>query len=561
MKLNFRQGIVRSKLISNVPAFLEYNHNQGTVDLDISDPNLLITLAHKDVNYLIEESASVSHAWGPFVWNSQWGMEPANPSYFLYWDVNLSSGEVSRGFSPSAPMVTTNEPPTKSRGSHWYDLTKNQMKYYDGTFWIPVCRVFAGVFSPNLQSLTHYPIGSQVGITSTVDEHVSGFIVVGNDRRAIKKSDGSLMTSDSDVIIKQGGYTSPVNIESLSTHVKAAEPIPEYHCVTLIALGKAILASSDDVDKKAIGISDRHAMPGEALRIISNGVVFNEQWDWEIENGRDLYCGHAGELIQSPTGSRGFKIGSVLTSRSIIVDLDEISGVSGSAGPTGPTGPTGPIGDTENLIDDTTVSSSSTYSSEKISELLSGLSGAVTIDINTFMLNPATVEIGSNISSVNLFWETNIVPDSITINGVSVGNTLTSYESIEPLTSDKTFVLSVSKNYVTKSKSSSVKFLNRYYWGTNENSSPTEAIVKSLNSQLSEQKTLSVTFDCNGGRYFYIAYPKRFGNAMFKVAGLTYTDYVLEEIEVMNESNYSETYFVYRSGVIQFGSGITVDVS
>jgi hypothetical protein len=177
------------------------------------------------------------------------------------------------------------------------------------------------------------------------------------------------------------------------------------------------------------------------------------------------------------------------------------------------------------------------------------------------MLNPATVEIGSNISSVNLFWETNIVPDSITINGVSVGNTLTSYESIEPLTSDKTFVLSVSKNNVTKSKSSSVKFLNRYYWGTNENSSPTEAIVKSLNSQLSEQKTLSVTFDCNGGRYFYIAYPKRFGNAMFKVAGLTYTDYVLEEIEVMNESNYSETYFVYRSGVIQFGSGITVDVS
>jgi hypothetical protein len=43
------------------------------------------------------------------------------------------------------------------------------MKVSDGTFWVPVCRVFAGSFTPGIQSLAPMPFGSQVGITDEAE--------------------------------------------------------------------------------------------------------------------------------------------------------------------------------------------------------------------------------------------------------------------------------------------------------------------------------------------------------------------------------------------------------
>ena len=126
MKVNFKQGIVRTKVVSNQPLFLEYD-TQGYVNLIIDDVELIVTASDKTSNYLISEPVSMVNAWGPFNWDSNWGVEPANKTYYLYWDINLSSGEVSRGFTPYSCIVNQNYPAYPNVDQHWYDLTNNRM--------------------------------------------------------------------------------------------------------------------------------------------------------------------------------------------------------------------------------------------------------------------------------------------------------------------------------------------------------------------------------------------------------------------------------------------------
>ena len=335
MKLNFRQGIVRARTTAQgTPDFLSLNQGSG-IQINITNPTLLITLAHKDTNFLIEEVATAINGWGPFSWSSVWGSQPSTPIYHLYWDVNLATGEVTRGYTHSAPIVSSTNPLAllKVVGTHWFDLSTNVMKVSDGTFWVPVCRVFAGTYSPNVQSISHYPFGTQVGITSDVDEHVAGFIVLGNDQKAIRTADGELMTSETDVIIKQGGYSSPISLEALSTDVISSEPIPAFHCVTVTSLGKIGLASSEDNELRAVGIVDEDVPMGSATKIITNGVLFNEQWNWDLSEGKELYCGSTGELVQKSGSTTGQRIAFIITAQSIMVDLDEIGSGDGSGGP------------------------------------------------------------------------------------------------------------------------------------------------------------------------------------------------------------------------------------
>ena len=76
MKLKFRQGIVRARVDAfGNPDFLIVNQNSGLVQINITNPTLLVTLAYKDTNFLIEEIGTVN-AWGPFDWH--WGTAPTS---------------------------------------------------------------------------------------------------------------------------------------------------------------------------------------------------------------------------------------------------------------------------------------------------------------------------------------------------------------------------------------------------------------------------------------------------------------------------------------------------
>ena len=56
MKLNFRQGIVRSRSYLGNPDFLAINQATGFISINITTPTLLVTAVNANINFLIEET-------------------------------------------------------------------------------------------------------------------------------------------------------------------------------------------------------------------------------------------------------------------------------------------------------------------------------------------------------------------------------------------------------------------------------------------------------------------------------------------------------------------------
>lgn len=334
MRLHFRQGIARSRAVLGVPDFLTYNNTFSTVDVNITEPWLIVTAAFKDKNYLLEERANQSQSWGPFNWDSaHWGAEPSVPVYQLYWDVNLATGEVTKGFTPWAALYGTTQPANPRIDQHWFNLDENIMFVWDGAAWQQKCRVFAASFGPSTLSITHRPFFSQVGYNS--HECLAGYITYGEDAKGIRLDDGTFLTSATNIFVNTGRYSSPVNLEASSTAMIAGEPIPAFSCVTNSDLSTCRLASSANSDRYPIGVAMKEAAIGEAVEYMQHGVLYNDQWDWDFDLGKDIYCGVDGTLYQgSPTlATNGeLKVGTILSAVSIQVHIDRFGSGGGSGG-------------------------------------------------------------------------------------------------------------------------------------------------------------------------------------------------------------------------------------
>ena len=358
MKLNFRQGIVSARLTLGVPDFLQYNVGFNTVSINISAAILLVTTAHKNKNYLIRESFSRANAWGPLAWNPSWGTTVSNPTYYLYWDIDLASGAITYNYTPYPVINSTSAPSAPLIDQHWFDATHFLMNVWNGSSWVPRCRVFAGNISPSNTSLVTYQIGSQVSISGQPVD--AGFIMLSDDLKGIHVQDGTFLTTDTNLISTQGRYTSTLKVEGLSTQMIASEPIPAYYAVTVTSLGYIGLASNT-TSKRAIGIVDQDLITGDHIDVITRGVITNPSWNFDLSNGNVLYVGLNGLLVQgfsAAESTSGQKIASILSSNSILLTVDAAfdtgptgatgptgsSGINGSTGPTGAKGSTGPTG-------------------------------------------------------------------------------------------------------------------------------------------------------------------------------------------------------------------------
>lgn len=334
MRLNFRQGIARARAVLGVPDFLTYNNTFSTVDVNITEPWLIVNVAFKDKNYLIEERANQSQSWGPFAWDlAHWGAEPSVPVYQLYWDVNLATGAVTKGYTPWAPLYGTTQPANPRLDQHWFDLTTNIMFVWDGAAWQQKCRVFAASFGPSTLSITHRPFFSQVGYNSA--ECVAGYITYGEDLKGIRLDDGTFLTSATDLVVNTGRYSSPVNLEAASTAMVAAEAIPAFSCVTNSSLSECRLANPFNVNFYPIGVATKEAVVGEAIEFMQHGVLYNDQWDWDFDLGKDIYCGVNGVLYQgSPelANNGELKVGTILSAVSIQVHIDRFGVNGGGSG-------------------------------------------------------------------------------------------------------------------------------------------------------------------------------------------------------------------------------------
>ena len=337
MQLNFRQGL--DKAPTN---FLGYDSIHNSVDLSTANGNLLVTAAHHTKNFLIDERNTVSSAWGPLVWNNLWGVAPGTPTYFLYWDINISTGAVTRGFTPHSTIYATVPPVSPLVNQHWFDITNIVMNVWDGAAWVPTIRVFAGSITGSL--ITPFIVGSQAGLTGLID---AGYILYDITGGGIKGPDGEFVTTTTQIMTNHGAFSSPLRLELISATAVAAEIIPAFYCVTSLK-NNTIGIASISTGKRPYGVVVNGVLAGAAIDVVTNGLVYNDAWNWDPLLAQELYCDTNGQIVQTPAlGIETVRVGIALSAKSALINVDFYGstgarGVQGPQGLTGPTGATGP---------------------------------------------------------------------------------------------------------------------------------------------------------------------------------------------------------------------------
>lgn len=173
------------------------------------------------------------------------------------------------------------------------------------------------------------------------------------------------------------------------------------------------------------------------------------------------------------------------------------------------------------------------------------------IRINSFTVNPQTVEIGKTVN-VTAAWNISKEADSMTINGEAVSGTSRVYPDISATTK---YTFEVADDKSSDSKAATVTFSNVIYYGYAPNTSD----VSNLQKVLSENKSRTFTVDAADGEYIIYAIPERLGSVKFFSGGFEggFEDAVKQEIT--NSSGYTETYDVYRSSQRSLGK-TTIEV-
>lgn len=173
------------------------------------------------------------------------------------------------------------------------------------------------------------------------------------------------------------------------------------------------------------------------------------------------------------------------------------------------------------------------------------------IVINSFSAAPPVSEIGSS-QTITLAWALNKTATSQNINGSPVTGNSKQYTGV---TTGTTYTLNVSDGQTSASKSVSVSFANRIYYGA----AADLTTVTSLTGILSNDPERTITVDAGAGEYIIYAIPARLGDVTFFVSGFEggFEDAV--EQTLTNSSGYQETYKVYRSTNANLGN-TTVEI-
>jgi hypothetical protein len=308
LKINFRQGIVRYKSIVNGSAWLQISSLDNLkVDINVGQEPVILTFAHYGNNYLIEETRSVAGAWGPF---------PNNTTQYLYWDVDLGTGALTRGWTPIPPIISGTEPINPLSDAHWFDTINTRMRVFKKPnaspgSWQDKVRLFAGVWGSIPQSyiennnligttsgpLNFYGLGTQVAIVGPSDH---GNIILGSNNKPLKQSDGTFATTESELIIQQTSGQN-VKFDMALVYAQAEEELPKYSLISFRPWHRIALASCTNLYSFVSGmvIADHHQE--EMAQVITNGVVRNEQWDFQdAEINKPIFCGPAGEITLIP---------------------------------------------------------------------------------------------------------------------------------------------------------------------------------------------------------------------------------------------------------------------
>jgi PKD repeat protein len=314
VKLNFRQGIVRHQTdVSGNPTFLQRSSGTGEyVDLVISPDPCVLAFAHRDANYIVEEVKTVKNAWGPIT-------TPA--TRYLYWDVNLLTGTLTRGMTLVPPMYASGAPPSPVIDQHWFDTDDNVFRVWTTQGWSERVRLFAGHVTSGA-IIRPARIGSQAGLVGNAE---GGNIVLDSFNRPLREANGAFVTTISKLsAVNMGTVVS--RLESTIVQVMADEEIPKNSLIQLRLGGRAVLARSTEYRTRVAGLVVEDLYEGEVGKLFTSGVVRSTDWNFSTTQiNRPLFCGAAGEVTLVPPKQGVLQqIGFVYDAQSIYLNLHQV---------------------------------------------------------------------------------------------------------------------------------------------------------------------------------------------------------------------------------------------
>lgn len=314
MKIQFRHGIVRQQLtdLTRQPNFLQLSSDGQTVRVYCSPDPTIITIAHTTTDYLFEESVTID-AWnGPF---------PPSKTMYLYWDIDILSGERTFGKTEYNPITASSTPSSPHPDQHWFDLKNMVMKVWNGSTWTEKLRVFAGHVA-NGGLLIQYPTGTQVGVNDTA---YAGSLLFDDEGKPIKKYDrfnrGKFITTETPMS-SQFPRIANFRLEPGMNEGKAVEHVPKWHAVCLKGPNELGLASYEDVNRPAIGIALEDMYTSEVRGFHTKGFLTDPNWNWTVPPGSPLFVGVTGELTASPPQYFSIQtVGTVVSKHQIYIDI------------------------------------------------------------------------------------------------------------------------------------------------------------------------------------------------------------------------------------------------
>lgn len=291
--------------------------NMG-VDLNIPKSPTIVLFSHGKSEYMLTEDKTIKNAWaGPF---------PRRQTAWLYWDINLTSGKRTFGYTTIDPFngkgYGNTLPISPINGQHFFLLTENKMKHYTHGNWGTVIRVFAGYIKDNSR-LVLFESGPQGG-------------------RNVRTSAGHILFNSSDIPIKKYGefnqteffttetpfstQNDPFNtytVESYQISVRAMEPVPKYHCVSFKGDKHYGIASNLDLFQSCIGIAITDFVKNKIGKIATHGVIQNTDfWNFKAPYGLPVWVGDIGEVTDIVPQNRSLQcIGYTINSSTIFLNL------------------------------------------------------------------------------------------------------------------------------------------------------------------------------------------------------------------------------------------------
>lgn len=180
-------------------------------------------------------------------------------------------------------------------------------------------------------------------------------------------------------------------------------------------------------------------------------------------------------------------------------------------------------------------------------------------EITSFTSNAdAIYEIGQKVASITFNWTTNkdITTQSLTDVSLANENVRTATYNTE-LSSNKTFTLTIGDGENTATKSISVAFRNKiYFGGATEPADYDSAFIRGLaKSQFATTKAGSFGMTVGSGEYGYLAFPSSFGTlSSVNIGGFDVDVISCGNIAFTNASGGVATYSIYRTGRTGLGA-------